>query len=42
MPWETRKFEDARFEGVELVVEEVRYGSLVFRAEASWSLVINC
>ncbi|HSM03624.1 MAG TPA: TonB-dependent receptor [Longimicrobiales bacterium] len=36
VPWETRNVEEARFDGLELAVEGIRYGSLTFRAGASW------
>ncbi|MEJ2538738.1 MAG: TonB-dependent receptor [Gemmatimonadota bacterium] len=36
VPWETRNVEEARFTGLELSVDELRYGELVFRASAAW------
>ncbi len=36
VPWETRNVEEARFEGLEIAAEEIRYAGLIFRAGASW------
>lgn len=36
LPWETRNVEEARFDGLEVSVDEIRLGELVVRASASW------
>ena len=36
VPWETRNVEEARFDGLELSVDEIRAGEVIFRASAAW------
>jgi len=36
VPWETRNVEQARFDGLELSVDEIRAGEVILRASAAW------
>jgi iron complex outermembrane receptor protein len=36
VPWETRNVEEARFDGLELSIDEIRVGEVIFRGSAAW------
>ena len=36
VPWETRNVEEARFDGLEVSIDQIRAGEVVIRASAAW------